>query len=581
MLCTAFLLLGQPHGSAINIANLNEDQVGSWLSSELHGPDVVERFASEGVDGQVLLAFSTHANGKLLQSELKELGLFSLRSRVTFMGALGRLLTSSAGDEAHPQKSQANSKQNITTPRGHSLVWRHHNYKCHSKTCDSCLSSGITAHNNVYGGSIVEEAFEGAGYGHIQSHDITESNSWNVLWNHAASQCIDGKTHQKKSVCAAMLEVGNTRPIVCNQCNFFLGAGQKCIFAQHLRRVNEKYGQFGILPIHDLSKPDELANWVGSMRADLDADWVLKPCIGGLSDGIEFVRAPSAMSDPDHFISSLERTYRSKKQFTVAQRFLSKPFLIDSRKFHARVYVLLTSYHPFYRAWVSSNGFIFHTTAEHNVRDVSSIVFSQVSSTVLSRPLSDLWEYVRMKGGDPAKVWKATRRILNQLFESYTHTAAYPGAPFTQPFDRAVNGDCFDLFGVDVLFDEALNPYVLEVNSGPNIKVNDQYTQQQSPVKKQLVQSIVRWISAKQTHEQLPPAARQQAAVEMLERHLGLSAEHTQPLDGPRLEHLFAMVLEEQALTNISASGAFEWLPNEGGLACVGEASGACAAPGA
>jgi hypothetical protein len=522
-------------------------EVGRWLEAT-GTPHLVKRFADEGVDGKVLRALSTHANGELLKIELQELGLVSLRMRVLFMGELGKLgLLTEVESVSDPPDTKVVKDFN----------WRHLNYKCGSRTCSNCLAMSAAVDNSVYGGSIVVEAFEGAGYGRSQS------STWNVLWTHAASQCIDDNTGRKKSICAAMLEVSNGRPIMCNQCNFFLGAGQKCIFAQHLRRVIAKYGDYGILPIFDLSKPEQLAAWVAAMRADTDADWVLKPCVGGASEGVEFVRAPAAMSDPSRFIESLEKTFSSKKQFTVAQRFLSKPFLIDKRKFHARVYVLLTGYHPFYRAWVSSNGFIFHSTSKHDMRHVPSIVFSQVSSAVLSRPLSDLWTHVREVGGDPAKVWADTRHALNKIFKTYTHTAPFPGGSFTEPFDRAINGDCFDLFGVDVLYDEALTPYVLEVNSGPNIKVSDQYHEQQSTIKKQLVQSIVRWVSARQAHERLPLKVRQKEMMEGL-RSLGIDTAAVDSLERPKLEHLFAMALEGQALANASTGGAFEWLDDGG-----------------
>ena len=222
-----------------------------------------------------------------------------------------------------------------------------------------------------------------------------------------------------------------------------------------------------------------------------------------------------------------------ERQFTVAQRFLSKPFLIEKRKFHARMYVLVTSYYPLFRGWISVDGFIFHSTAKHDLNDVSSLVFSQVSSTVLSRPLSDLWKQVRAIGGDPARVWTDTRLVLSRIFEAYTHAPPFPGGPFTQPFDRNKHGDCFDMFGVDMLYDERLNPYVLEINTGPNIVIDGRYQDQQIKVKARVVQAIVEWIRLKQAWES--------------------------DLGAP-LNSSFASGLEERALADESAGGVFQRL---------------------
>ena len=33
--------------------------------------------------------------------------------------------------------------------------------------------------------------------------------------------------------------------------------------------------------------------------------------------------------------------------------------------------------------------------------------------------------------------------------------------------------NCFDLFGLDVMFNERLEPIILEVNTGPNMEIDD------------------------------------------------------------------------------------------------------------
>merc|ERR1712176_978610 len=65
---------------------------------------------------------------------------------------------------------------------------------------------------------------------------------------------------------------------------------------------------------------------------------------------------------------------------------------------------------------------------------------------------------------------------------------------------------CFDLFGLDVMFNEQLHPFILEVNAGPNLETEDrgeESTGLLQDVKTPLIQQLARWISLRlSSHDQ-------------------------------------------------------------------------------
>merc|ERR1711948_158600 len=61
---------------------------------------------------------------------------------------------------------------------------------------------------------------------------------------------------------------------------------------------------------------------------------------------------------------------------------------------------------------------------------------------------------------------------------------------------------CFDLFGLDIMFNEKLEPFVLEVNEGPNLNIDDRGEEASGllqNVKGPLTRQLARWVSRRVT----------------------------------------------------------------------------------
>jgi tubulin polyglutamylase TTLL5 len=195
--------------------------------------------------------------------------------------------------------------------------------------------------------------------------------------------------------------------------------------------------------------------------------WILKPI--GLSRG----RGISMVTDANTLTYS---------QASVLQRYVERPMCLDGYKFDLRLYILVTSFSPL-EAFIYKEGFARLSTHKYSMdpKDIDNKFVHLTNSSIqkqnsqgpsqdnptLVGPPSDaggskislmgdhgLWRRLRSGGYDVDHIWTEISALIVKSL-----VAVDDKVPF-QP-------SCFEVYGYDVLIDQDLRPWLIEVNASP------------------------------------------------------------------------------------------------------------------
>ncbi|KAH7722447.1 tubulin-tyrosine ligase [Aphelenchoides avenae] len=201
--------------------------------------------------------------------------------------------------------------------------------------------------------------------------------------------------------------------------------------------------------------------------------FIVKPASSSRGRDISFIKRPE---DVDHLES---------KEKLLISRYIDRPYLINELKSDLRVYVLVTSFHPLI-AYVYDEGlarFAVHKYDDSNRRDYDN-VNAHLTNYSLNKSSQDFVKNSEASSEDLGHKWTLSaflRRIeadgvdtqllmvriediiIKTLLSIQTVVAASCRKLNLHP--RC----CFELFGFDILVDQELKPWLLEVNLSPSL----------------------------------------------------------------------------------------------------------------
>ncbi|NXL30201.1 TTLL4 polyglutamylase, partial [Glaucidium brasilianum] len=199
--------------------------------------------------------------------------------------------------------------------------------------------------------------------------------------------------------------------------------------------------------------------------------WIVKPPASARGIGIQVIHKWSQLP---------------KRRPLLVQRYLQKPYLIGGKKFDLRIYVYVTCYDPL-RVYLFKDGLVRFASCKYSssMKSLSNKFVHLTNYSVNKKnteyksnsdetacqghkwALKALWSYLTQKGVNSEAIWEKIKDIVIKTIiasEPYVNSLVkmYVRRPYC----------CHELFGFDIMLDENLKPWILEVNISPSLHSN-------------------------------------------------------------------------------------------------------------
>eukprot|EP00079_Xenopus_tropicalis_P028542 XP_012823512.1 PREDICTED: tubulin polyglutamylase TTLL5 isoform X1 [Xenopus tropicalis] len=238
---------------------------------------------------------------------------------------------------------------------------------------------------------------------------------------------------------------------------------------KNVQRMQQSHGfkNFHLLPQTYLL-PAEYQDFCTAFAKDR-GPWIVKPVASSRGRGVYLINSPSLISMEDNILVS---------------RYIGNPLLIDGFKFDVRLYVLITSYDPLV-IYLYEEGLTRFATAKYdraakNIKNqfmhLTNYSVNKKSGDYVSCDdpdvedygnkwsMSAMLRYLKQDGKD-------TAALMSQVEDLIIKTIVSAELPIASACKSLIThrGNCFELYGFDVLIDGNLKPWLLEVNLSPSL----------------------------------------------------------------------------------------------------------------
>jgi tubulin monoglycylase TTLL3/8 len=188
--------------------------------------------------------------------------------------------------------------------------------------------------------------------------------------------------------------------------------------------------------------------------------WILKPSALSRGRGITCM---NNLSEILHFLKSNSSLY-------MAQKYIENPMIILGRKFDIRQWILVTDLDPL-TIWMYDTPYLRFGAEDYKLEEFSNLYSHLTNNSVVKYSMNfennkiqgNMWEiesfaeYLKMRYG--SDVWKEViqekiKKIVISSMESVKKSIK-------------CRKNSYELFGYDIMIDEQLNAWLIEVNSSP------------------------------------------------------------------------------------------------------------------
>ncbi|KAL3317902.1 Tubulin polyglutamylase ttll4 [Cichlidogyrus casuarinus] len=292
----------------------------------------------------------------------------------------------------------------------------------------------------------------------LETLDQIQSNDWLIHYGRYPK----GPTYQTLK----MHQMVNHIP-----CSFHLG--RKDRLHENNERARRIFGRskFNYLP-ETFVLPNDLSElkkaWDSETENMERVKWILKPSAASRGIGIRLIDKWSQVP---------------KKRNCIVQRYIANPYLINGNKFDLRIYAVVSCVDPL-RVYIHQDGLVRFASQKYtNSNNHLSNRFIHLTNYSINKMSADyvnnnnenamqghkwglrlLWSYLAQKGVQVDYIWANIKDLVIKTVlscESKLFSALDQFAPRSHCAS--------ELFGFDVLLDEKLEPWLIEVNISPSM----------------------------------------------------------------------------------------------------------------
>jgi len=206
-----------------------------------------------------------------------------------------------------------------------------------------------------------------------------------------------------------------------------------------------------------------------------EALWIMKPSTMSGGNGIQIIQ------------KNFKLAGGAPKKGVLVSDYISNPHLINNLKYDLRIYVLVSSMDPL-KIYLHEEGIVKFATKEYS-NDIESIndKFIHLTNYSVNKESPDYKPNVNISEEAFAHKWslRKLRKAYEQLGISYeklikeikemvikTFISAEPHVFEGSGRSYNVQKKCFELFGLDILIDSELKPWLIEVNTFPSFNTD-------------------------------------------------------------------------------------------------------------
>ncbi|XP_025782314.1 probable tubulin polyglutamylase TTLL1 [Puma concolor] len=233
---------------------------------------------------------------------------------------------------------------------------------------------------------------------------------------------------------------------------------------------NGKYLYLDFVPVTYML-PADYNLFVEEFRKSPSSTWIMKPCGKAQGKGIFLINKLSQIKKWSRDSKTSSFVTQSTKEAYVISLYINNPLLIGGRKFDLRLYVLVSTYRPL-RCYMYKLGFCRFCTVKYtpSTSELDNM-FVHLTNVAIQKHGED---YNHIHGGkwtvNNLRLYLESTRgkeVTGKLFDEI-HWIIVQSLKAVAP---VMNNDkhCFECYGYDIIIDDKLKPWLIEVNASPSL----------------------------------------------------------------------------------------------------------------